>query len=97
VLEIVDQPISSLNDNLNLLCSYIRILEPNYNNNQIDLCNDNKHIFSITGRAAMISANNDILEFVISFKINMNGFVNQHVLRIEELACLDFIKIKIYN
>jgi hypothetical protein len=92
ILEIVDQPVGSFNDNLNILTNSVQFFEPNYNNNQLDILED-RYVFSLSGKCQLV--NNNILDFVISFKINMNSYISQQVSRLEQLVCLDFIKIKI--
>jgi hypothetical protein len=71
---------------------YVKILEPDYNNYQIDTL-DGKVIFSVVGGCKM--TNDSVMKFVISLRI---GFENINTFsKMEDIVCIDYLKFKVYT
>jgi hypothetical protein len=94
--------LNSLEYNINLLHTHILHLQPNYEHYGIDFLNEEcKYIFSLGGKTILNSELQEVLNFIISFRIYVNC-INEETLRfsdlkLEDLICVDFIKFKVIN
>jgi hypothetical protein len=71
---------------------YVRTLQPDYSNYQIDTM-DNKIIFSVIGISMM--TNDDSMKFLISLRINFEN-INTFS-KLEDIVCIDYVKFKVYS
>lgn len=101
-LEIVDQPLDSFNNNLMLLMNYVVRLDPNYSNYQVDMNTEgSNYVFSLNGTSVLNTPNQDILNFILSFRVCFNlsngNLIRSDSVKLQNLVTVDFIKIKIFN
>lgn len=105
VLEIVNIQIGSFNNSLKILNDNIKLFEIDDKSKEVDIdWNNNFFFLSVSGFAVLNGEGNvDKVRFVLSFKVNINqnrsayfnSDISSSAFKINQVICVDHIKIKI--